>query len=223
MKTLLHVVILFVLSLNVFAFDFVKESNYQNACDRGDMSSCVMLGTMYHLGDGVSQNFSRARELYAQACNGGLAEGCSHLGFMYENGHTTQNYTKAIEFYEKACDLGDANGCASVAKIYENIKEDALQAFTYYDKACDGGDGESCVHIALLYAEKGDNHASADYYEKGCEHSDASACLNLGTMYYQGTGRWEDAQKALELFEKACTLGSESGCKNYKLLKDSGF
>lgn len=42
------------------------------------------------------------------------------------------------------------------------------------------------------------------------------ACNNLGILYGNGLGVREDRAKAKELFGKACDLGSQLGCDNYK-------
>jgi len=213
-------------TMSVYAFDFARESSFQNACDKGDAQACLDLGIMYHLGDGVSQNFKHARSLYEQACKMGLGEGCETLGYMYENGHAGTNYAKASELYLKGCELGRASACASLAKLYENgtgVEEDMQQAVDFYDKACDGGDGRSCAHLGLLYDQDDNDTYAAMYYQKACDAKDADACSTLGIMYMNGKGVNTNAQKAYELFQQACKLGNEIGCKNYESMKNSSW
>ncbi len=53
-----------------------------------------------------------AEKLYVKACDGDLARGCSHLGYVYANGlGIKQDDFKANELFRKACDGGNARGC----------------------------------------------------------------------------------------------------------------
>lgn len=223
MKKLFLFVAIFATS-TLFALDFARESELQNECDHNNGGACLELGTMYHVGDGVRQSFSKAKELYAQSCSLGVAKGCSNLGFMYENGHAGTNYPKAAELYEKACVLGDANGCASLAILYENgkgVKEDLQQAVNYYDRACSAGDGASCAHLGLLYEQDGNYEYAAIYHQNGCDVGNAKECTRLGWMYYYGQGVAQKEERAVKLLKRACELGDEIGCKNYELIKNS--
>jgi TPR repeat protein len=87
MKKLLGSVLMCTLCLMATELDFEKESQLQNACDKGEFESCVVLGSMYHRGDGVRQSYANAIKLYTHACSQNYGKGCTHLGFVYENGH----------------------------------------------------------------------------------------------------------------------------------------
>ncbi len=45
---------------------------------------------------------------------------------------------------------------------------------------------------------------------------EAGACNNLGVFYTYGKGVRQDKAKARELFGKACDMGNQKGCDNYK-------
>lgn len=213
-------------SVALYASDFERESYFKQSCEQNDAQACLALGAMYHVGDGVSQNFRKARELYSKSCDLGLASGCTHLGYMYENGHAGYQPLKAAELYTKACNMGDMIACASVAKLYENgtgVAEDMQKAVDNYDKACDGGDGKSCAHLGLLYEQDGNDVYAAIYYQKACDANEADVCSDLGIMYLNGKGVNVDEKKAYQLFQKACSLGDESGCKNYEAMKNANW
>lgn len=64
---------------------------------------------MYHDGEGVQQNYSKAIEYYTKAAYQGGIKAQFKLAVMYHTGQgTTKNYSKAIEFYTKAADKGYA-------------------------------------------------------------------------------------------------------------------
>jgi len=44
----------------------------------------------------------------------------------------------------------------------------------------------------------------------------AFACNNLGIMYLNGLGTRQNLDKAKDYFGKACDLGIQIGCDNYK-------
>lgn len=213
-----------VASSSLFALDFARESELQNECDHNNPMACLQLGAMYHVGDGVKQNFSKAKELYTQACALGMGSGCSSLGYLYENGQIGRNYAKAAEVYEKGCVLGDADSCASLAILYENgngVSEDLQQAVNYYDRACSAGLASSCAHLALLYEQAENYEYAAIYHQNGCDANDAKECSLIARMYYYGQGVSQNEQKAKELFKKSCDLGDETGCKNYQVVKNN--
>ncbi len=208
----------------LFALDFNRESYFQNLCDQNDAKACLALGAMYHVGDGVHQNFPKARELYTKACQLELAEGCTHLAYMYENGHAGIHPAKALDLYAKACEMGDMSACASVAKLYENgvgTDENMQKAVDYYDKACEAADAKSCTHLGTLYEQDGNDAYAVLYYQKACDANDASTCTNLGMMYLSGKGINVNEKKAYQLFQQACSLGDEAGCKNYESMKNA--
>ena len=224
MRKVFFVVVILVSSMALYALDFARESDLQNECDHNNPTACLQLGSMYHIGDGVKQNFSKAKELYAKACSLGLASGCSNLGFMYESGQIGQNAAKAAEFYEKGCVLGDAGGCSSLAVLYENgkgVSEDLQQAVNYYDRACSSGSVSSCAHLALLYEQVENYVYAAIYHQNACDADSAKECTLIARMYYYGQGVSQNEEKAAKLFKKACDLGDEIGCKNYEIVKNN--
>lgn len=112
------------------------NTELERQCNNGDTGSCVDLGILYFKGDGVKQDYKKAREFYNKACEMGEASGCNNLGKLYKNGNTSkskyvgkgivgnileylyesrngvrQDYNKAMEFFGKACDLGDQDAC----------------------------------------------------------------------------------------------------------------
>ena len=69
-KILLLTLFLATISMDLNA-DFIEK-----ACDGGDAVSCFLLGNTYYKGQGVRQDFHKAKELFGKACDGGNAMGC---------------------------------------------------------------------------------------------------------------------------------------------------
>ena len=71
---------------------------------------------MYNHGEGVSQDYFIAFDLFFQlACNGGDGMGCNNLGVLYISGLGVRtDFKKARELYNKSCNMGEAEGCSNL-------------------------------------------------------------------------------------------------------------
>ena len=71
--------------------------------ERGDAQAQGGLGAMYYDGQGVTQDYAKAREWFEKAAAQGEAGAQYNLGVMYGNGQgVAQNSAKAREWLEKA-------------------------------------------------------------------------------------------------------------------------
>ena len=136
---------------------------------------------------------TRAGKLYKKACDGGSANGCNNLGFIYDAGKgITKNPFIAVKFYKKACAMGDIDGCYNLGNMYKSgrgVRKNPFIAVKLYKKACDGGS--------------------------------AYGCLDLGFNYENGKGVKQNNFKAAKFFKKACAMGLDDfGCINYSRLKN---
>jgi TPR repeat protein len=78
---------------------------------------------IYANGQGVAQDYVKAREWFEKAADKGEASAMFNLGLIYANGQgVAQDYAKAREWYEKAADNGYARAMESLADLYENGK-----------------------------------------------------------------------------------------------------
>ena len=85
------------------------------------------------------------------ACENGIAAGCTSLGDNYRDGITVKrDLARAVELYERACEGGDAEGCSDLAEEYDE-RRDRPAAGEAYQRACDLGDGSSCSTLARRY------------------------------------------------------------------------
>lgn len=75
------------------------------------------------------------------------------------------------------------------------------------------------TYLALLEEEvKHDFDKAAFYLKKGCDTGDMSAMVSLGIFYMNGTGVPVDQNKAIRLWKKAASLGSEEAMQNLRRL-----
>jgi hypothetical protein len=81
---------------------------------------------MSELGQGVPQDFVRARDLYRRACEGGELVGCTNLGLMYEEGlGGEQDLGEARGRYQIACEGSEQLACDLLASLNEPDAGDA--------------------------------------------------------------------------------------------------
>lgn len=101
-------------------FAYGVTENYQQAnlyskkgCDTfNEPESCYNLGLRYHNGQGVRQDFAKARHYFEKGCKLNYGFACNNLGVLYVEGKgVRQNNSTAKKYYGKACDLGNQTGC----------------------------------------------------------------------------------------------------------------
>lgn len=87
--------------------------SYKKACDDGNLNSCVKLGIVYFVGDGVEQNHKKAKKLFKKACKKKYSAACYHLGTLYKRGGDgiKRNYKKSRFYYARACRMGLIKSC----------------------------------------------------------------------------------------------------------------
>lgn len=113
-KTLLFLVVSMV-SLSAMALDFNET---QRLANQGDVVSQFYIGRMYSQGEGVRQDYTKARKWYEKAANQGIAKAQFNLGVIYYHGEgVRQNIATAKELFGKACDNGFQEGCDNYRKL----------------------------------------------------------------------------------------------------------
>jgi TPR repeat protein len=120
----------------------------ERECDAGSADRCRRLGATYALGQGVSQDETRAAMLYERSCAMKDPVGCVFAGQMHEYAHgVSEDDAKAARLYERACDLRWAPGCYNLAIMYERgrgVSQDRARAGDLYQLACTAGASQAC-------------------------------------------------------------------------------
>ena len=120
------------LSVSAMAADF---NQIQRLANQGNATAQVKLGMFYYKGEGVRQDYAKAREWYERSANQGnpLAQGV--LGLIYYHGEgVRQDHSKAFELFQKSANQGDATAQGMLGMLYykgEGVRQD-------YAKAVDG-------------------------------------------------------------------------------------
>jgi uncharacterized protein len=118
--------------------------------------------------------------------------------------------------YKAACDASCAEGCRLLGLMYADrrgVAGDYEAAKQGYESACELGDGDGCAELGDLTLERSRNAKEAAHqYSLGCDLKSGVACAKLAYLYKIGRGAELDPTKALDLYERGCTLGGNLGC-----------
>ncbi len=112
-------------------YDDVR-SVFESGAALGDAVAMRNLGLLYANGQGVAQDYAKAREWYEKAAAKDDETAMNNLGMLFHNGHgVAQDYAKAREWYEKAI----AGGNEDAKSALEKLPIDEAAAEGRYDEA----------------------------------------------------------------------------------------
>jgi TPR repeat protein len=219
------------------------------ACDLGNASACTRLGVMYLQGTGVSKDNDWASYLLRRGCDAGEPKGCANLAMMLRDGEgNPRNHPVPEQLLARACDGGSAVSCAELADMAQTrqqqcdagkldvcgqlgtmylegvgVERDAKRAILLMERGCAGSEPFSCGSLGILYASGGpvarNVRRAVPLLEMACERDFAEACAYLGFLYEGDDNRPEDS-RAVQTYQKACTLGAEAGCEAVRRLEE---
>ena len=113
----------------------------QKAADAGNSDAMNNLGTLYAHGQGVAQDYGKAREWYQKAADAGNPAAMNFLGALYAHGQgVAQDYGKAREWFQKAADAGNTTAMDNLGGLYEGgkgVAQDHAKALEWFQKSFD--------------------------------------------------------------------------------------
>lgn len=197
---------------------------YGRSCQMGSRYACTRLATFWLVGRGVQPDPVRALHLLNATCEDGDGVACGIVAAEFETGaRVPKDVKRSAKFYARGCELGSAVACNQLGDMYENgrgVKRDYDRAYELYVKSCEGGAGIGCASIGYLY-ENGsgvprDLSRAQEQYRAACKMESPEGCRLLAKQVEQrGAGA---RPEALQLYEKACTLGSDEACGEVRRL-----
>jgi hypothetical protein len=123
-------------------------------------------------------------------------------------------YSEAKSYFDRACMQGIADACDYIGRMYEEglgVAHDGFLASALYSKACDAGSTDACTRL-----RSAKHYGDVVRLSQECNNGNGNSCANLGGLYRAGMGVKRDSEKAMQLFEKACSMGSQLGCDDVK-------
>jgi TPR repeat protein len=183
------------------------------------------MGVMHEEGRGMSSSdLGQAARYYDKACTAGLAdgckyrasviakmhegcdapsaEGCTNLGYLYENGiGVSANFSEAAGYYRRACAADRPVGCSNLGILHDlgrGVKQDYAEAAKLYQKACDLGGATGCNHLGRLFekghgAKKPDEKRALELYRSGCDKGSDRACASMKDLEERQAKKGKDA------------------------------
>ncbi|GHV37593.1 hypothetical protein FACS1894187_14720 [Synergistales bacterium] len=112
------------------------------------------LGQKYARGNGVAQDFRKAREFYLKAADYGYAPAQYELGEIYRFGlGVGYDYKQSLEWYRKAADRGLDQAQYSVGYAYNTgrgVAQDFREAYFYFYWAMLNGNSNAMAQLVAL-------------------------------------------------------------------------
>jgi hypothetical protein len=169
------------------------------------------LGKMYHNGNGVELNLTKAVKWYRESAEQSNADAQLWLGRMYHNGNgVALDLSEAAGWYRKAAEQGNADAqfwLGHMRRIGNGVALDLTEAAGWYRKAAEQGNADAQFALGNMYRDgKGvelDLTEAAGWYRKSAEQGNALSQFWLGTMYYDGKGVELDLTEAAKWYERA--------------------
>ena len=200
-----------------------------NNCRDGFAWSCNELGILLAEGTVVEGDPGGAAASFAQACEQGLAIGCTNADVLASGGerltHASTSFAYAWAYHDTqpfrtACDAGDGEACYLLASAYRagrGVTQDEATARELFSRSCDQGWPAGCSSLAEIYL-RGEGVAvdfgrAVEGFGQACRAGEAMSCLRLGLMYRRGEGGVvPDQPRSRALIEQACTMGLPTAC-----------
>lgn len=125
------------------------------AAQTGNADAQQLLGHMYYMGMGVTQDFTQALEWHKKAANQGATESQYVIGTMYYSGKgVAQNYRESMQWLLKAAKHGHADAQYMLGAMYftgKNIPQDYRQSVTWFRQAAEKGHAEAQRLLGLMH------------------------------------------------------------------------
>ena len=197
------------------AKDFYEAAQWvQRAIDNHSQEAVeelFKLGVDLEEGNGVRQNFVKAKECYQKAADAGNVDAMFRLGKLYQNGGgTIQDDVMAREYYMKAVDAGNEKAMNNAGIMFQEGlggEKDMKMAKTLYERAANKGLVLAMRNLANCYYYNGEYTEAKPWYEKAAAEEDGFSAYQLFKMYEAGQGVPEDKEFADMWKKKAAKFG----------------
>ena len=129
----------------------------RSAAEQGHAKAQTNLGSLYHQGQGVAQDYVEARKWYLKAALQGNADAQYGLGYLYADGQGgAQDYVEARDWFLKAALQGNADAQVAIGSLYylgkDDIAQDFVEFYAWFLKAAEQGDARAQFGLGNLYS-----------------------------------------------------------------------
>ncbi|KAI9206548.1 uncharacterized protein BJ171DRAFT_11478 [Polychytrium aggregatum] len=198
-----------------FANDGIEKNEHWPAAKRGDPQAQFEIGSCYHRGQDITQDYTKAVEWFRKSANEGNAQAQFNLGLCYENGHGVKRvFRTAFKWYTKAVEQGYPEAQNKLGYCYRyglGVKRDPRMAYEFFTKSAQQGYALAQVNLGNCFAEGegvSPSHTKAiQWYRKAASQGDADGEYKVGCCYHGGRGVVHDVKTARSWYERAATRG----------------
>ena len=190
---------------------------YQQAAEKGNISSTYQMGECYYYGRGVGKDFKKAIEWYEKAAEIGSGSACIDLAYIYlegENGVAVDN-KKAVKWLKKGIDNGNIRCKAMLGGCYMKgigVGIDKNKACQLSQDAAYHGDklGEYNFAVCLFngWGIEEDLTRCMFFAQKSAKQGYDLAAYLVALLYDEFADP-RDPEKAKEWYAKAAEYGNE--------------
>ncbi|MHB9148282.1 MAG: ankyrin repeat domain-containing protein, partial [Candidatus Amoebophilus sp.] len=182
---------------------------------KNDIEAQTCLAVNYYKGEGVRQDYVKAKEYFKKSAKQGYSKAQNWLGSMYRDGlGGEKDYAKAKEWFEKAANQGHAIAQFNLGRSYydgSGVERNYKKAKGWFKKSAGQGYANSQNWLAYMYRNgqgiEKDYAKAKEWFEKAANQGNTDAQDWLGSMYRDGLGVEKDYVKAKEWFGKAANQG----------------
>ena len=188
------------------------------------------LGICYYIGQGITQDYTKAVYWYTKAANQGHSNAQNSLAVCYENGQgVSQDYAQAFNLYKKAADQGNSDAQNNLGHCYysgRGVDQDFKQAFKWFKKSANQGNKQAQYNLAICYdngrGTTQDYKLAIKWYTKSADQGNSNAQFNLGSSYYRGQGTTQDYKLAVYWYKKSAEQGNRYAQNNLGYCYENG-
>ena len=184
--------------------------SFKNASKLGVVEAQTNLAALYMTGEGLAQNFDKARELLTDAANQSDGFAMCKLGDIYAEGlGVPMDSARAVFWYQKAVEHGDLRAAVALGLRYwegRGIKANQNRAMILFKMAAAKGDteGMSLLARALLDQPDPEKHKDAiGWLKELARRRHGLSMFLLGRCYEKGRGVAKDEKEAITWYQFA--------------------
>lgn len=191
----------------------------QLAATKGSTYAQFELGTRYHTGFGIEQDYSEALKWYRKAALNGDASAASNIGSMYAKGEgVAKDGKEAMKWLLLAAKKGNSMAESNIGLLYMQgigVEKNEREAFEWFQKAAASGNATAQCNLGMIFenglGQEKDYAKAAEWYSKAAKQKEDNALCGLGSLYANGRGVPKDTKKALTYFRKSALNGFPQG------------
>lgn len=189
------------------------------AYDHGNDKAAQVLLSFYINGEYVERDYNKAFQIAKKFAEQNIPWGLSSLGTLYSEGlGCDKNDVLAFKYTKKAADLNYIPALCVMGNFYHNgigVGKNDEKAYEYLKTAADNGFPPAYFDLGTMFMNgwgisKNQNEGFR-YYKQGAQLGEINSMCALSHCYTYGKGTNIDLKKAIELAEKAASLGVSAG------------